>query len=276
MVTEIAEKDATGRIAEIFAEVRQLYATPYVSAIHRHFATRPGVLEWAWEGVAPMFRSGEAQETGWRIAKDVALEPMAGMPMAALEVWGLDRAAVGQVEAACDSFTRAAPVNLVFGGLVRGLLAGKAGGEAAGNVKAGWVPPAALPSPPAMTDAAKLAPTARAVHDLFRSGNGATAFVPGLYRMLAHWPGFLAHLAVELVPRLDSADAKDAARRLLAEIDGAVDGLLGRLPARTSGGFKPDAAEAAHLNAMIDTYRKTSPELILFGRLVREALPKAV
>ena len=56
-------------------------------------------------------------------------------------------------------------------------------------------------------------------------------------------------------------------------IDVAVDGLLERLPPPATGSFMPDADEARHLNAMTDMYRKTSPELILFGRLIREALP---
>lgn len=275
MIAELPESQAQGRIAEIYAEVRRLYATPYVSAIHRHLATRPGILEWAWDGVAPAFRTGVAQETGWRIAADAALAPIPSIPAAAMAAWGVGADDLASIEVACDSFTRAAPVNLVFGGLVRGLLAGKARGSGSPSGTQAWSPPPALPVPPAMTDPAALSAAARGVHDLFRSGSGATAFVPGLYRMLAHWPAFLAHLAVELGPRFDSAEAKAAARALLERIDTAVDGLLADLPPPPAGTASPDAAEAAHLDAMIDTYRKTSPELILFGRLVREALPKA-
>jgi hypothetical protein len=51
-----------------------------------------------------------------------------------------------------------------------------------------------------------------------------------------------------------------------------VGGLLDRLPRPTR--TQPSAAEATHLLGMIDGYRVTSPEMILFGRLIREALPR--
>ena len=56
MLAELSEAKASGEIADIFAEVRRLFAVPYVSAIYRHLATTPGLLEWAWGTVAPAFR----------------------------------------------------------------------------------------------------------------------------------------------------------------------------------------------------------------------------
>ena len=44
MLAELNEADATGDIARIYADVRRLCAVPYVSALYRHLATRPGVL----------------------------------------------------------------------------------------------------------------------------------------------------------------------------------------------------------------------------------------
>ena len=105
----------------------------------------------------------------------------------------------------------------------------------------------------------------------FRSGTGTTAFVPGLYRMLARWPGFLAHLAVELGPRFSSPEKTTAATALLSRKQDAVESLrpeIGPVLRQPPG---PD--EAAHLQRMIDGYRVTSPEMILFGRLIRETLP---
>ena len=76
MLAEINENDATGEIARIFAEIRHLWGVPYVSAIHRHLATRPGVLEWAWEAVAPAFRDGRSQIAGWGAADGAAIPPL--------------------------------------------------------------------------------------------------------------------------------------------------------------------------------------------------------
>jgi hypothetical protein len=272
MLTELAEADATGEIAAIFAEIRHLYATPYVSSIHRHMATRPGVLEWAWEVAAPVFRSGLAQQTAWRIAESAALAPLLPIPVEALAVWGVAAADVAKIAAIAESFTRVAPLNLVFGGIVRELLRGKTPGTRAEANPESWSPPSPLAAPPPMVVAAKLPDAERRLLELFRSGTGDTAFVPGLYRMLAHWPGFLAHLAVVLRPSFASEEKKAVAAALLDRIDTAVGELLGGLPRPTRPA--PSKSEATHLLGMIDGYRVTSPEMILFGRLIREALPR--
>lgn len=273
MLTELSESDATGDIARIFAEIRQLYATPYVSSIHRHMATRPGVLEWAWGSVAPAFRDGRAQETGWRLAADAALVPLTPIPTPSLRVWGIGAEEAVTVATIAESFTRVAPVNLVFGGLVRSLLQGKHAGGHANAAPRSWTPPPSLAPSPPMVDAAALGNDGRALLELFRSGSGASAFVPGLYRILGRWPGLLAHLAVELGPRFAAPATLEVASDLLARTDAAVAAILATLPPTPSGlPSAPDAAEAAHLADMIDNYRKTSPEMILFGRLIREAM----
>ncbi|MGE0699751.1 MAG: hypothetical protein AB7O57_11700 [Hyphomicrobiaceae bacterium] len=271
MLTELPESAATGEIARIFGEIRHVYATPYVSSIHRHLATLPGVLEWAWEASAPVFRSGRAQETAWRIAADVSLAAPRRIPAEALAVWRVAPDDVPRIRAIADSFTRVAPLNLVFGGIVRDLLRGAKSVGSGTCDAASWTPPPALASPPAMVDPARLSEAERRLLELFRSGSGATAFVPGLYRMLAHWPALLAHLAVDLVPLLSSPEKLRIAETLLASIDAAVADLRAGLPLPKLPAPDPDTA--AHLRRMIDGYRVTSPEMILFGRLVREALP---
>jgi len=271
MLTELKEADAGGRIAEIFAEVRAAYATPYVSSIHRHLATRPGVLEWAWEAAAPAFRDGRAQETAWRIAAGVALAPLERIPREALAIWRVGPGDVGTIAAIAESFTRVAPLNLVLGGIVRELLSGNAAGARLPERRGSFAAPAPLPPPPSMVDAAEATEEVRALLALFRSGDGATAFVPGLYRMLAHWPGLLGHLAVELGPRFRSEEKARAAAMLIGQIDAAIPSIRAGLPLPMLPGPGPE--EAAHLVRMIDGYRVTSPEMILFGRLIREALP---
>ncbi|MFV0297937.1 MAG: hypothetical protein ACK5JT_17670 [Hyphomicrobiaceae bacterium] len=282
MLTELPEADATGEIAEIFAEIRQLYATPYVSSIHRHLATRPGVLEWAWKSVAPVFRSGQAQDLAWAAARRESLAPLTPIPREVLAYWGIGAVEIAQIKGVAQSFTRVAPVNMVFGGLIAdvllagtelagGVAAGEAGADAVGREGA-WMPPALLPSPPAMVDAAELANPERDVLQLFRSGTGETAFVPGLYRMLAHWPGLLAHLAVELGQKFNSSEKSAAAERLLAGTRIIVAEVAPQV-AWSDGGPASNGPEAAHLRRMIAGYRVTSPEMILFGRLVEDALP---
>lgn len=43
---DLPEDRATGRISEIYNEIRIFCAVPYVSSLQRQLATIPGCLEW--------------------------------------------------------------------------------------------------------------------------------------------------------------------------------------------------------------------------------------
>ena len=275
MLAELSETDATGEIAGIFAEVRQLWGVPYVSAIQRHLATRPGFLEWAWEAVGPAFRDGRAQEAGWTAAAGLTIAPLVRIPRPALAVWGVDARGIEMARLVADGFVRVAPVNMMFAALVKRLLAGEqpVGSHAAATL---WAAPAALPAPPAMVDPASLDADQRSVLMLFASEMDGKPFVPGLYRMLAHWPGLLAHLGTVLAPRLTSEETRATCDLLRARIDAAVPAVLAGLPSQRLTRPTPPPAERTHFNAVGETYRKTSPELVVVGRLIRDALPGSV
>ena len=68
LLPELSERDATGEKAAIYAEMRRLGGVPMVALIFRHLATLPGALEWAWTAIGPAWRTGQLQETAWRIA----------------------------------------------------------------------------------------------------------------------------------------------------------------------------------------------------------------
>ena len=274
MAGEISEDQATGEIAEIFDELKVLCGVPYVSAIHRYLAAKPGFLEWAWAAVAPTFRDGQAQEAGWRAAAGLSLPPLDPIPAAALRAWGLDDAALTTVRDAAEGFIRVAPVNMVFAGLIKQLLDGTStDGRAA---RAPWTAPALLPPPPAMVDLAALDAVGRDAVMLFASEMGGKPFVPGLYRMLGHWPGLVAHLATVLRPRIASAAGTAAFDELRARIDAAVPKVLATLPPVPTSRPRPSAADRADFLDVGQTYRKTSPELVVVGLLIRDALPAAM
>jgi len=44
LLPELPEEQATGRIAEIYDEIRRFSGVPYVSSLQRYLATMPGVL----------------------------------------------------------------------------------------------------------------------------------------------------------------------------------------------------------------------------------------
>jgi hypothetical protein len=103
---------------------------------------------------------------------------------------------------------------------------------------------------------------------------GDQVFVPGLYRMLAAWPAFLAHVATVLRPHLDDAATRAAGQRLLAAVDAEIPRLFAALPPLPTWPAMPPAAEFPAVLAALDTYRKTSPEMVVFGRMLGDSLPK--
>jgi hypothetical protein len=275
MASEISEAEASGDIAAIFDEVQTLWGVPYVSAIHRALAAMPGFLEWGWDAVAPAFRDGRGQEAAWRCAAGLAVPPLDPIPAAALSVWCIDAPALAAVRTAAEGFVRVAPINMVFAGLLKQLLEG-AVPSGAGASRPPWSGPAPLAAPPDMVDLAALDPAARKAVMLLASEMGGKPFVPGLYRMLVHWPGLVAHLATALGPRLASIPVTSAFDELRRRIDAAVPDVLAGLPPVSSSHARPSDADRAAFFSVGQTYRRTSPELVVVGQLLMDPLPERI
>ncbi len=272
MLAELPEPDARGEIARIYAEIRRLWAVPYVSSLQRHLATRPGWLEWAWATLAPAFTAGHAQTAARRAADGLVVPRLPAIPREALAAWGLDTAAQDAMRAACASFVRVAPINLMFAGLLRRVLSGdRLSGHRAPD--ASWTPPPALGPLPALVDPATLPAAPRALLASLGTAVGDERFVPGLYRMIAAWPGLLAHVATVLRPLLDDGATRAACARLLASVDAEIAPVFALLPPGPDSPPRP-AEDVPAVLAALDTYRKTSPEMVVFGRMLGDALPR--
>ena len=272
MLAELREQDATGDVAAIYDEIRRLWAVPYVSSLQRHLATRPGWLEWTWRALAPAFVSGRAQVAAWRAAEDLTVPRLAPISRHALRVWGVTAEGEAAIRATCASFVRASPVNLMLSGMLRRLLQGDRP-PGATTVPSAWAPPPPLGPLPALVDFAALPPAERAVLTTLGTMVGEQPFVPGLYRMLAWWPAFLAHLATGLQPHLHDAGTRSACQQLLDAVDTEVPAVFATLPSPPPTNAMPPAREFADVLAALDSYRKTSPEMVVFGRMIGEALP---
>ena len=272
LLAELPEDQATGRIAEIYAEIRRFSGVAYVSSLQRHLATFPGMLEWAWAALRPAMAAGAIQEAGWRLAGAARLPPAAPVPAAILPAWGIDAAALASIRAAAETFARVAPVNLVMGACLKRLLAGER--PAGGGFRTGWAPPPPLPAVPGTLDPATLDPARRALLMRLATTVGETPFVPGLYRQCAHWPGLLQWLADTLAPRFAAPETLAAGVAFRAAARAAAQGIVARLP--PAGAPPADAPTLAGIGAAIDRYGQTSPELALFGRLILDALPERI
>jgi hypothetical protein len=268
LLAELPEHAATGRIAEIYDEIRRFSGVPYVSSLQRYLATLPGVLEWAWDAVRPAMAAGVIPETGWRLAASVHLTPADPVPPATLSTWGIDAGALAAIRNVAANFVRVSPVNLVTGACLAHLLNGPR--PVGTGFTAAWVPPAMLPPMPGLVDPSALPPEQRAVLMTFVTEVDGKPFIPALYRQLAHWPTLVAWLANELSPRFTAPETAASRSAFRAAARSAAPGIVAHLP---SAGRPPDAETTQRVLATIDRYAETSPEMTMFGQLILDALP---
>ena len=269
---ELAERDASGDIAVIYDEIRRFCAVPYVSSMQRHLATRPGWLEWVWAALRPAFVSGRAQTAAWRAAEKLEVPRLAPLTRDALRVWGVGASGETAIRDVCDSFIRASPTNLMLSGLLRRLLAGERPGGPRSR-DASWTPPPSIRALPPLVTVDTLPPAERAVLLSLGTPVDGQPFVPGLYRMLAQWPAFIAHLATVLAPHFHDPATAGACRQLLDAVDAEIPAVFASLPPLPATPPAPPASEFPSVRAALDAYRKTSPEMVVFSRFIRDALP---
>src|SRR5262249_37291805 len=127
-----------------------------------------------------------------------------------------------------------------------------------------WQPPS-LPPLPAMVDPSRQSLDERAVMLSLATPMHGQPFVPGLYRILARWPGFLAHIATVLPPRLEDGETERQALALLDRIDAEVPRILAGLPPLPGQPPMPPSPEFGPVLEALETYRKTSPEMVVAG-----------
>ena len=131
----------------------------------------------------------------------------------------------------CRSFETVAPLNMALGGTVRALLHGADTSGTRPGPSPEWRPQHRFPPPPATLALEAVSPDTRAVLLQLATDMDGETFVPGLYRQLAHWPAYLAHIATELGPVFAdpavTAACHDLRRRIAAVLDPALMILVG-------------------------------------------------
>ena len=272
MLPELSEQDASGDIAQIYDEIKTLCAVPYVSSLQRHLATRPGWLQWCWQTVRPVFISGLAQERAWQATVGTHAPALAPVPLAAQQVWGIDDSARATLKNIAALFVQVSPTNLAFSGIIRAVIADGANGVEGLAQPRAWQAPEPVPPPPALVAQADISPALQGVLGQFSVMVDGHPFIPGLYRMLAHYPHFLAYLATTLVPRFDDAETIAACDEVKRRVDETMLELVANELPRIDRTELPPTHEHAAVLEAIERYRETSPQMIIYGRLIAQCL----
>jgi hypothetical protein len=105
-VPAIPEAAASGRVAAIFAELREATGMPIVNLVWRHLATEPGALEWTWAALGPLYRSGAVLGEAMHLHERMVLPAVAPWPRAALRAAGIDAGAEATIAAVLASYDR--------------------------------------------------------------------------------------------------------------------------------------------------------------------------
>ena len=269
---ELLEKDAPPEIRSIYEEIRHLTGVPMVALIWRHLATIPGVLPDAWSSLAPILRSGLLQETAWQIAGAVRIQPLAGLSLTQLAKLGVDASDRDAIETVIDAYNRANPVNMLCVYTLFARLMRPDGQALAPDVVLWRAPPSVKTLPRMFTPTEmplELRQTLEGLSSPETTGSlaGGTLAIPSLYRHLVPWPDYIAWIARSLTPYLFDGRLKQSVTAIRAGMAREAESLVVHVP--------PALALQAHPEAKTALTRFSSliPEMIVVGRLLKEALP---
>lgn len=261
---EVRETDASPEIAAIYADIKASAALPQVNLIFRYFATRPGVLEWIWEAVRPLYRSNELAEAARALSQSI--ERTGPSPLASA-LTGDDRAACKVV---LDSYNSGNPQNVIaLTALVRSLGANQAQASVPSitlTQRTFVSGEAAIPFP-ALPRRDKLDPeTVALIENMAARHASAPGVVPSMYLHLALWPGALTAADAYLQPIIEQPDWGTSIAGIIEQAGKIAEQLA---PNIQLAGNPPVAAVLAEVTGTVSTFINTTiPELIAVGRLL--------
>ena len=199
-VSAIAEAEATGETAIIFADIRQTMQLPLITSIWRTLAGVEGGLRAVWAAAKPLYESGQPDGALSSALERTVLPIPEPIVPGQLDCAGVPASDLPTILALLDAYNRSNGLNLMA---LASLVATPAGRPANYPVPP---PPSPWPTlPPLLAQADMAADTWTLLHHLNRFGaEKPPADEPGLatlWRHLAHWPGLLAVIHAGFSPR---------------------------------------------------------------------------
>lgn len=219
---EIAEDLATGEIAAIYAEVRQVLRSTQVNFVYRALAVHAPYFRAAWEALRPNASTAYFERCADNLRMRMAPPMPPDVPTVGEELedeLGYAPADIAAIDGVLDIYNDANPKNLILAAALKGALNG---------VRIGGVRPGAeadleeLPQgPPAsMRTETLVAPAAvdGVLAALYREIGAATGGLGSVWRALGHHPAFL----VRVWPFLKEEMAKPGFRITVTQAQGAA------------------------------------------------------
>ena len=205
---EIREADATGRTAEIYAEIRAAVGLPLVNLVYRVLAAS-GDLESIWGELEPNLQSGSMAAAAAELTSLGTELPGGLISPAALRVAGIDEALRQRALTTVEAYVHSNPLNLVA---VSALL--EPGSRATARTSTGDTRPTRSWDLLPMADLADVETHVRALLDEMSeplTAPGDALLVPSLFRHFAQHDCLLALLWTSIAPSVRSGAIAHAA-----------------------------------------------------------------
>ena len=87
---EIPETEATGKIAEIYDDIRQTLDMSMVNTIWRNLALQEEVLEWVWYSLKPIYKNGSVRHYASKLRSQINLDDVCPIPLSAFRILGIN------------------------------------------------------------------------------------------------------------------------------------------------------------------------------------------
>ncbi len=191
-VTALAEADATGEIADIFADIRQTMELPLITSIWRVLVDIEDGLPTAWNATKPLYQTGQPQASLVKMREQISLPHPEPFTRSQLSCIGISPNDLPSIRAILNAYNRSNGLNLMA---LTALVVNPAGIPANEPV-----PPSPRPWPPLppllaqsdiSTDTWTLLEDIARLHQRHDT-QSRNPTIATIWRHLAHWPGLLA------------------------------------------------------------------------------------
>ena len=272
--SEVPEKNAQGRVADLYGDIRETLGLGMVNLIYRRMATSEGVLEWVWDSIRDVAGSCEVERQLTQAQEDVCWPRLERADLASLPLLGINEVGMGRLMSVLTEYNRGNRLNLLLLSAFTELQ--KQGGSVSDERRSRQRPKVADRSDLVpILDLDQMEPQTQALVGVLARyvSPPGRPMVPNLFRHLAHWPGFLALVAPHILQSIADGQIEKISDNLKKFTSEGAPGLA-------RGMSVPDFKEPPTmetrgywLGEIVAYLAKPIPEMIVIGYMIESILP---
>jgi hypothetical protein len=197
-VPSILESEATGKVAEIYADIRQVLGTSIVNLVWRNLATMPGALEWTWSTAKPLYL-GPAAGYAEAVRRAIDFPAVPSFSSDTLIAAGLSNDDVAKIRDILDSYHHTNALALVV--LSALVMHFEPTQQETVRPSDGAPRPLAVKLPELPPTQSLKPEVVRLIEELNGLGEDTDkSLIASMYRHLGYWPNYLSLVRTMLVP----------------------------------------------------------------------------